>query len=152
MVALLSTTLIGFAAMSVDIGVLSLAESQLQASLDAAVLGGVGMLDGTDEGVRVAVATATALAATNPVLGNAVALKEGYLQTGVFVNGAFQPSDDSATINALTLTNRPAGVGPIFAGVAFGKDAFSVEADALAFRPISGGPLPNSAANTLSAI
>lgn len=138
---LLGFVLLGFSALSVDVGMIVLAETQLHTSLDAAALGGVGHLDGTEEGLALALETSHKVAAANPVLGTGVVLDPVAVESGVYDDEGFRLSADPTEVNAIRLSHEMSEIQAFFASVAFGRETFKVQASSLAFRPFSGGPL-----------
>lgn len=87
-----------------DLGSLAVARGQLRHALEAAVLAGIGHLDGTEEGVAAAVRQTVAFASYNqvggwPVAVSAEAVRFGYYEEAV----GFVPSQDFARIDSIAL-------------------------------------------------
>ena len=106
MSALLLSTVVGFTALSVDIGVTRLARTQLQTAVDAAAISGAQELDGTAGGIALAEARAIEFAAYNTVLGHTVQLTAADVEVGTFDSYAqtFTPwaaGEDTSTVNAV---------------------------------------------------
>ncbi len=145
-------TLLGFSALAVDIGMVRAAKTQLQVGVDAAVLGGVGYLDGTQAGVDLARSHTPVLAAHNDVLQQPISLGADDVQVGiydplstpafqVYVDGVHDPGE----VNAVRVDHQPPNVRPGIAGIAFGRTGMTIDARAMAVRHKSAGPLKNSA-------
>lgn len=137
-------TLLGFTALAVDLGLIRLSGTELQAALDAAALSGVGALDGTDPGITKAIDTAVAIAAANHLLGQPVSLASGDVVVGAYdrATGIFDPyvaGMDTKTVNAIRVSHAPAAIGPALGRVAFGAVGYNLDAKAMAIRPIDEG-------------
>lgn len=133
--------LLGFGALAVDMGWERVANAQLAAALDAATLGGVAYLDGTVEGVELAMERAVWIGNLNPVfVGFEITADD-------LVPGRYDPDartftplglDDADQINALRASDRIERFQSILAGAAFGVDSLSTSGVSLAFRPVGG--------------
>ena len=139
LVSLLSG-MIGFGTFSVDVGLIWLAKVELQQAVDNAVLSGVGQLDGTEEGIERAEATALAIANAHKVLGDGVTFTDEEVKIGKFDDQgefvAYEVGDDPFEIGAVQVEHAgeevPAGLG----GFAFGVSSYKVQARARAKRRI----------------
>src|SRR5262245_12077798 len=98
--------LLGFGALTVDIGHARKARAELQNAVDAAAHAGVLELDRTDAGLEAARAAAVAMASVNLADGDPVALADGDVVTGVYDGSTFTPSSDAAEVNAVVVTHQ----------------------------------------------
>ncbi|HHO53188.1 MAG TPA: hypothetical protein ENK18_20510, partial [Deltaproteobacteria bacterium] len=139
------TTLIGFSALSVDIGLVELANAQLQVAVDSAALAASGALDGTESGVTHATEAAVELAAEHEVLGEPVALRPEDLIFGRW-DGArgFVSARDSAEIDAVRIQHTPRAVRTSLANVAFGVQSVPISASSVGRRIEGAGPAHTS--------
>lgn len=145
MSALLLGTVVGFTALSVDIGVTRVARTQLQTAVDAAAVSGAQELNGTAAGIALAEARAIEFASYNAVLGHTVALTTDDVDVGFYdaATRSFDPytaGDDVSVVNAVRITESAAPVVPFLARVALGVGMLDVEATSLAQRPLAAGP------------
>jgi hypothetical protein len=145
MSALLLTTVLGFTALSVDIGVTRLARTQLQTAVDAAAISGAQELDGTADGIALAEARAIEFAAYNTVLAVPVELTAAEVEVGTFdvatqLFTAWDGGEDPATVNAVRINETAAPVLPFLARVALDVGLLDVQATSLALRPLAAGP------------
>lgn len=135
--------LLSFGALAVDVAFVRVVNAQLQGSIDAAVLGGAGYLDGTPEGVVNARVGAAYFGNANPVSGFAFAeedVKVGiWTEEDGFVEYSGTPNAaDAAQINALRVDAEHGGITSILAGAAFGITTLSTRASSLAVREMRG--------------
>ncbi len=135
--ALLLTVLLGFAALTIDIGYARVIQAQLQNTSEAAAHAGTLDLDGTEEGLTAARATAVRVAGQNRVAGEPFALAgnasndaAGELVLGIWDEEArtFTASEDAASVNTVQVRAALASVGMFFSPVAFGRASIPVAA------------------------
>ena len=143
--ALTLGAVVGFGALAVDIGLVRVARTQLQTSLDAAALSGAQELDGTGAGIAAAQASAFQYAAVNTVLRQPVQLSANDVEIGVWDAAAdtFAPwsaGEDPGPVNAVRITHAVPPVYPSLAAVAFGAGKMAVEATSVALRETGAGP------------
>ncbi len=143
-VGVLLVALVGFAALTVDVGAMYNARAELQRSADAAALAAAGMLGeyGAGDPVELAVAAAVEHAAANPVLGQAVVLdpnvdiefgRANYNEAGnsyTFTPGGAVP--DAVRITARRTSNSPNGPLELFFAGVLGKNSAEITAEAIA--------------------
>ena len=100
-IALMS--LIGMGAIAVDTSYAFFARQQAVNAADAAALAGSTALDGTDDGLELAIDRAIAIANANEAAGNAVDLSAGDIVFGVWDadTRSLIPSDDPEEIDAI---------------------------------------------------
>lgn len=140
------TVLLGFGAVAMDIGYARSVDLELRNAAEAASHAATSQLDGTEEGMIAARATAVALAARNVAGGVEVELdaNDGNLMTGDVVTGVwdddvgvFIPSEDFELVNAVRV--RPRKELPLLvAPMALGTDSVNLTDDA-AMVAIRGG-------------
>ncbi|HEX4933787.1 MAG TPA: pilus assembly protein TadG-related protein, partial [Gemmatimonadaceae bacterium] len=136
-------TLLGFSALSVDIGMIRVSVTQLQAAVDAAALSGAAELDGTDGGISRAVSRAQEIAALNPVLDQVLAVPSADIQIGTWDadSGTFtlyNAGDDPSTVNAVIVDHTPPQIGSALGQLAFGLAGYNIQARSTAMRPTGG--------------
>ncbi|MCA9495189.1 MAG: hypothetical protein KC621_34915 [Myxococcales bacterium] len=140
---LMLSTLLGFAALSVDIGLIRVAKTELQASLDSAAVSAAGELNGTAAGRTAAVETAVEVAAVNTVIGAAVVLPPANVELGVYDadTGTFTLADGTTPnvqVNAVRIVDTGVTFDAILGQVAFGQASYGVNSRAMAVRSWSG--------------
>jgi hypothetical protein len=115
--------MLGFLALVVDIGVLQLAHTELQAGTDAAALAGAGHLDGTPDGLDRAVDGAVHIASRNAMLGDPISLDPTQVVPGYWDpdNQHFVPSTDPEKADSLRIQTDVLEIRTFFAGGAFGR-------------------------------
>lgn len=146
--AVLIVVLLVFAALTVDVGLATLARRHLQNAGDAAALDGAAELDGTQAGLDRARARAEAVAAAHAALRDPVVLSQGGgdgtpdVQVGTwdFAAATFTESGDPAAVNAVRVqarrySARGEGIATTFGQLA-GVAAMDVGSDAIA---VGGG-------------
>ena len=143
--ALALAALIGFGALAVDIGVVRVARTQLQTSLDAAALSGATELDGTAEGIDAAEARVLEYAAYNQVLRHGVEIDPTDIEIGTWDAGAgsfavWAGGEDPLPVNAVRVAHSIPAISAVLSHVAFGSASFRVEATSLALRPLESDP------------
>lgn len=140
------TTMIGFTAMSVDIGLVTVAQSQLQVAADAAALAAAGSLDGTAEGLEAAAEAAAEIASEHSFLGNRLSVRPSDVELALFdeETGTLVPTADALEADAVRITLQPQRVTTSFASVAFGVTHASVQVSTVARRPSGAGPAASS--------
>lgn len=140
-IAIVLLVLVGAAALVVDLGYARLVQSQLQSAADASALGGVRLLDGTNEGLAAARAAALSVASLNQANGDAVVLDpnegnalDGDVCLGVWDADArsFTPSDDANEVNAIQVIARNDNLTPLLSRVAFQTDQLGAAARSIA--------------------
>ncbi|MEZ4236658.1 MAG: pilus assembly protein TadG-related protein [Myxococcota bacterium] len=145
MVALLFGTLLGFSALSVDVGLIRVAGTEIQVVLDAAALSGASTLDGTEAGIDRARSVAVDVASRNNVLGQGVTLPAAEVVIGAWdpdtaTFTAYRVGDDPATINTVRIAHTPPSFASGLGGVAFGAVGYTVDAQSMAMRELKAGP------------
>ncbi len=130
--------LVGFVALAVDVGLLTLARTQAQNAADAAAASGARSLDGSPSGnVAAATDNALAAAAANPILSRPPQGSEVTVQHGAYhydaVAQTFAPqfppaAPDGYGLTQVTVTRTD---GTAFAGV-LGLSSYAVSATAVA--------------------
>lgn len=145
-VALSMTGLIGFAALTIDMGYARMVHQQLENTSEAAARAGAARLDGTDEGMVAAREAAVTLAAANPAGGEIVVLDPnpgndpaGDVVLGVWDDeaGTFVPSDDPVVVDTVQVRARLAEVRLFFARVAMERASTPVSARTRAVAPVA---------------
>lgn len=145
MAVMMGTTLITFVALSVDIGLVRVARSQLRVAADSAALAAAASLDGTEDGLRAAEAAASALASAHAVLGGPVTL-DG---TGVVFGrhdeaGEFVEETEPSDVDAIQIRLTPRDVKGVFASAIFSTQSITVSSRVAARRPAGDGPANSS--------
>ncbi len=142
-VAVMGTVLIGFVALSVDVGVMYNARGELQRTADAAALAAAARLAAFDEGEPQELARQTALTYTqnNAVLGRQMTLTTSDVTFGRAVynpsTGAYDFNPTTVQPDAVRVTVRQTADSPnsalplYFAGI-FGRHETDVSAEAIA--------------------
>jgi hypothetical protein len=135
----------GFGALAVDIGLVRVARTQLQTSLDAAALSGATELDGTAQGIGDAALRVLEYADYNEVLKEGVDVDPTNVEIGTWDADAtaftvWAPGEDPLTVNAVRVSHTVPAISAVLASVAFGIGGFQVEATSLAVRPPRAGP------------
>jgi hypothetical protein len=148
--ATLLATVLGFTALSVDIGLVRVARTQLQTAVDAAAVSGAQELDGTVAGITSARARAIEFGAYNNVLTHKVTLTTSEVDVGAYNSTtkafkSYKAGDDVTLVNAVRITKSGSDVVPMLGKFLFGTDALSVKATSLAQRPTNDGALGNTA-------
>ncbi|GJM25911.1 MAG: hypothetical protein DHS20C16_23260 [Phycisphaerae bacterium] len=142
-VAVASTAIIGFAALTIDVGVVYNAKTDLQRTADAAALAASSKLASYDEGDPIALARAEAIriAEANSVLSEQVSLSTADIEFGRAVmsdlNGGydFQPTlefPDAVRVVVRKTSGSANGALPLYFARIFGKQTTNVEAEAIA--------------------
>ncbi|MBX2797372.1 MAG: Tad domain-containing protein [Myxococcales bacterium] len=143
-VAVCLVGLLGFGSVVVDIGIVVLAETQLQVTLDSAALAAAGTLDGTDAGIVAARRAAADIAGQHTVLGAAVTLTADDLVFGAFGEEGFVVSSVAQEIDAAQVSVDGVPVSLTLSGVSFGLSEVDAEASSIARRPAGGGSLAST--------
>lgn len=149
LVVLMFGTLLGFTALSVDVGLIRVVATEMQATLDAAALSGAGELDGTLEGIARARTTAIDIAARNRVLQRTVTLEADNVEIGTYDPASasfvlFAPGQDPLLVNAVRIVHVDPPLSPVLGGVAFGANPYPVGGSTLSVRPRAAGPAGSS--------
>ncbi|MFH1746234.1 MAG: pilus assembly protein TadG-related protein [Planctomycetota bacterium] len=145
-VAVMTTVIIGFGALAIDLGTLYMARSELQRAADAAALAGAScyftdaqLIDDDDEMTGVALQRAQEISFVNTTLGagSYLELDDVIVGTYDFVNGGDLDTSGMDPFNAVKVTvRRTAGSfnGPVGYGFAriFGREVGDVIAEATA--------------------
>jgi len=143
-------TLLGFSALSIDVGLIRVAGTEIQVTLDAAALSAASVLNGTDAGITRARAVAVDIASRNNVLGNGVIIPSTTVEVahwdrGTGVYDVYDLGvDDPALVNAVRIVHQPPSFSPGLGAVAFGAVGYTVQARSMAFRPLNAGPAGDS--------
>jgi hypothetical protein len=137
-------TMLGFGALTVDVGLMRVAHTELQAALDAATLSGASVLEGTEASITRAVAIALDTAARNPALGRSgitlrasevhVGWKDPY--TGDFIPWASGMSADG--VDTVVIDHPPEHIAAALGLPAFGMDEYALQSESTALRPFRG--------------
>jgi len=148
--ATLLATVLGFTALSVDLGLVRVARTQLQTAVDAAAVSGAQELDGTAAGITAARARAIEFGAYNAVLTKSVKLTTSDVVVGAWNSdtSVFVPyvaGESTLNVNAVRIQKSGADVVPMLGSMVFGTDALQVRATSMGLRELNGGPLGNSA-------
>jgi hypothetical protein len=136
-VGLMLGTLLGFSALAVDIGMIRVAATQLQVSLDAAALSGATEFDGSSGGIENAKARAIEIAGLNPVLSTTLLVVDSDITIGVVgEDGAWTLWDgvDPDEVNAIRVAHTPPQLASALGSVAFGIASYALSARAMAVR------------------
>lgn len=129
--ALSLLVLLGFAALTIDLGYARMVQAQLQAAADAAAMGGAQRLSTDAAGLIAARSTAVSIGAANEANGHPVALDanpingaDGDVVLGIWdaTAGTFTPSMNPELVNAVQVTARDEGLLPLFSRASFGRD------------------------------
>lgn len=135
------TPLLGFAALTIDIGYQHLSRAQLSASIDAAALAAASQLDETESGVESARTSAQQIAALNPAGGYTVSLDEnatnasdGDIVFGTWDGDNFTATSDPESINAVSVSSSVT-LSAMFSMIAFDRLNLGVNARTVAFSP-----------------
>lgn len=148
LVALALIVLLGFVALTVDLGYTRLIGAQLQAGADAAALAGASKLDLTADGLLDARQTAVAVAALNSENGAPISLDEnpGNAADGDIVLGvwsdedhAFTPETDPYRINSVQVISKNDNLTPFFSRVAFQRERLGAGAVSIARQGLKLG-------------
>jgi hypothetical protein len=150
LVGLSMGVLLGFSALAVDIGLIRVATTELQAAIDSAAFSGSTELDGSVAGIARARSRALQVAGLNVMLGDAVGLTIAEVQVGNYV-----PSTDVFTlwdedpltvdpltvdkVNAVQIDHVAPQIGSALGQVAFGVVGYTVTARSMSTRPLSAG-------------
>jgi hypothetical protein len=140
------TVLLGFGALAVDIGMVQVANAQLQAAVDAGALGGAGYLDRSPLGMVTAREKAVEIANMNVVPGGWELTLED-VQVGKYIAGTFievSPAEyetvDPTLVNAIRVDSVVSDLQAIFGNAAFQQSSLSTSAYSLSFRELADGP------------
>lgn len=144
-VALDLASLLGVAALVVDLGYAGAAKAQLQAAVDSGAHAGALALDGTSSGLTRARTNAAHLALANRAAGRAVDVDmwsltdEGGLQLGTWDAdaGGFAEATDPKAINAVRVVATRVDLPSWFAHI-FGHDRLGAGAEAVAVQSKDG--------------
>lgn len=137
--------LIGFGALAVDIGLVRVARTQLQTSLDAAALSGATELDGTAQAIGNAELRVLEYAEYNTVLREGVEIDPNNVEIGTYDEDAgsfavWAPGQDPFPVNAVRVSHTIPAISAVLSHVAFGVDSLQVAATSTAVRPMPAGP------------
>lgn len=146
MVLMTFTALLGFTAISVDIGIVMVARAQLQVAADAAVLAATGHLDGTEEGLTAAAEAAAMLASEHSMLGSALSVDASQIELGHYDEdtGAFIETNDPLEVDAIQIQLTPHEIRTPFAASLFEAQPISIATASMARRPSGAGPAKSS--------
>lgn len=136
--AILSAILLGMAAIAVDLGALRVWQLELHDAAEAGAHAGAARLDGTEEGMANAYATAVDLACDNFVAGAPVSPGMLEVELGRYTGGVFTPdTSDPLLVSAVRVRAARSDLDSYFAAAVFGKETLATADDAMA---LSGGP------------
>jgi len=130
--AVLMSVLLGVLALSIDVGYILTAETELQRSVDAGALAGAGLLGSGPASVTAAAGQYVAL---NPAGGAAIASADVEVQLGAWneLTRSFLADAEGATAVRVSAVQKNR---PLFFGRVFGRHQFEVSAEAIAtYRP-----------------
>jgi Flp pilus assembly protein TadG len=130
-------TLLGFGALTVDIGHARMAKAQLQNAVDAAAHAAVAEINGTAAGLVAAEEAAIDVAGLNYADGSPVVLTSDDITFGQYDMdaGTFTASNDETVVNAVMIFDQKADIDAIFALASFGVDNLAAGASTLALVP-----------------
>ena len=142
------TALLGFGALVVDVGMVQVANAQLQAAVDAGALGGAGYLNRSVPGMYTARSKAVEIANMNVVPGGWT-MTEDDVKIGIYdidtatftevVEADFAVVDETL-VNAVQVDSTVSNLQAIFGNAAFQHSSFSTSAVALSYREPAAGP------------
>lgn len=141
LVALVLVVVLGFIALTVDLGYARTVQAQLQAGADAAALAGASKLGADAEGLVDARAAAVEVASRNDENDAPIALDpnpgnapDGDVVLGVWSDeaGTFTPNMDPTQVNAVKVITRDTGLSPLFSRVAFDNQELGAGAMSIA--------------------
>jgi Flp pilus assembly protein TadG len=142
-VALMMPVIAGFATLSIDMGYLLQAKSQLQAAADAAALGAASALDGTSSGESSATSRALALATSNSPKSAGTVLTAGDVVFGNWSTTTSTFTAAGSPTNAVRVTARRSTANGNAVNLFFSKllnvSTKDVTATATALQSTSGG-------------
>jgi len=124
--ALFMVVLLGFCAFAIDLGYIANTQTELRRAVDAGALAGAGVLV---DGSAATIPVARQFVQSNLVGARAAKDSEITIQTGFWNNGAFSVSDNRPSAIRV-VAQRPNQ--PLFFGRIFGKNTFSLTAEAIA--------------------
>ncbi|MBK7756441.1 MAG: pilus assembly protein [Deltaproteobacteria bacterium] len=145
--AITLVVLLGFAAITIDVGYQRVVRNQLENITDASAHAGAHSLDGTNVGATAARTAAQLVASENHVADGVVTLD---LNTGNAVNGdivlgtwdfdagEFVASADVSVVNTVQVRSN-LELSTFFAQPAFGRAAMSAQAVSYAYKPVAEG-------------
>ena len=130
-------SILGFAALAIDIGYARKVRAELQNAVDAGANGGVAFLDGTAGGVALASTRAATYANVNPVDGASPDIGSADVAPGLYDFDAqtFTESGDPDKVNALRVKKELTGLQTVFARAAFGVASLGAGATSIAALP-----------------
>lgn len=139
----MSTVIMGFAALTVDMGAMYNTKADLQRTVDAAALAAASRLSAYSEGDPQALAKAQAelYVGANSVFGKQLQLGEGDVEFGTAVYDEnsgqfeFQPTNDfpdAVRVRLRMTEDSPNGEMPLYFARVLGRDKTQVEAEAIA--------------------
>lgn len=130
--------MIGFSALSVDIGLQRSVNAQLQTTFDLAAVSGAQMLDGTQEGLGNALNEARHIIESNTLYFNYRANEDAII-FGKYEDGNFYPlsSINYREINSIKISDNHT-YSSILSKAAFGVTSLSSHAESIAVRPTGG--------------
>jgi hypothetical protein len=131
-------TMLGFAAVAVDLSMVHLARVQLQVAVDSAALSGAQALDGTNAGIENAIVIVKDVGLKNRVLGTGLVVKSSDIEIGTYdaATRAFTvwSSGDASRVNAVRVEGHPVAIHSALGKIAFGIHSYSLEASAMGQR------------------
>lgn len=135
------TALLGFTAMAVDLGLVIVAQAQVQVASDAVAHAAASALDGTSDGVSAAAAAASAVAAHHTVLGDTLSLGVDDVTVGRWDDDlGLVEETDPRLVDAVEVRLDAVRVYTAFASVSFGITDVGVATSTLTRRPALAGP------------
>ncbi len=135
--ALSIIALLGFGALTVDIGHARMTRAQLQNAADAAAHAAILDIDGTAAGLEAARSAALYVASLNRADRDPVVLAYDDVVFGIYVASAntFSASEDPLVVNAVIVNHQKLDIGAIFGLVAFGVDKLGAGVSSMAVLP-----------------
>lgn len=134
--------LLGVGAIAVDLSYQKVVRTEIQAAADIAALAATAELDGTDEGIERARATAIRAAARNTAGGESVQLKSEWLRFGHWdsQSGQFIESSDPEEVDSVSVWLNKGQVSAAFASVAFDDPYTEVTGASVGLDPLDVPP------------
>lgn len=134
--AVMLIPMLGFAALSVDIGLQKTINTQMQASFDLAALSAAQRLDGTESGVIRSLEEATYVVSNNSIYFN-YNIGPSEILYGKYEDEEFLElsSENFEEINAVKISGSHS-YGSVLSHAAFGVEFLSSQAESIAIRPV----------------
>lgn len=139
MFAPMLSVLMGFGALSVDIGMMWLSKLELQQAIDNATLSGASELDGTITGIKRAWRTTEAIAAAHTVMGTQLSLSSDQIWVGTMDSGKFiqYMGEDPRAVNAVEVNGVTHKMPSGFGWFVFGVNEYTVKGGSQSQRRVA---------------